>query len=67
MTYPTLSITKPPIILHLGAAMLALMFAALILSAPARAQTQAQQTKAIAIFAGAVSGASRKISRSCPA
>lgn len=52
MTYPTLSITKPPIILHLGAAMLALMFAALILSAPARAQTQAQQTKATAIFAG---------------
>ena len=52
MTYPTLCITKPPIILHLGATLLALMFAALILSAPAQAQTQAQQARATAIFAG---------------
>ncbi len=52
MTHPTLCITKPPIIMHLGAAILALMFAALLLDAPAQAQTQAAQAKATAIFAG---------------
>ena len=52
MTHPTLRITKPPIIPHMGASMLALVFAALLLSAPAHAQTQAPQAKATAIFAG---------------
>ena len=52
MTYPNLCITKPPIILHMAATLLALMFAALMLSAPAQAQSQPQQTKATAIFAG---------------
>ena len=52
MTHPTLCITKPPIIRHMAAAMLALMFAALLPNAPAQAQTQAAQTKATAIFAG---------------
>ena len=52
MTHPTLCITKPPIIRHMAAAMLALMFAAFLPNAPAQAQTQAAQTKASAIFAG---------------
>ncbi len=52
MTHPTLCITNPPIIRHMAAAMLALMFAALMPSASAQAQTQAPQTKATAIFAG---------------
>ena len=52
MTNPTLCITKPQIILHMGAAMLALMFAALLLSTPAQAQAQAPQARATAIFAG---------------
>lgn len=52
MTHPTSCITKPPIILQMGAAMLGLIFAALLLSAPAQAQTQTAQARATAIFAG---------------
>ena len=52
MTRPTLCITKPPIIRHMAAVTLALMFAALLPSAPAQAQTQSPQARATAIFAG---------------
>ena len=48
MTQQALRTSKLPIILHMGAAMLTLLFAALLLSAPAHAQ----QGKATAIFAG---------------